>query len=353
LRLFLGLCILFFSFQSQALIARVLIDEESPSQTLQGEFRIQCLKGRCSKKTYRLGVGSWQLKRSPHGLHVFNEKSKKKGLMKGRFFRIQGSFKIENTMIQRLDIFLLSKATHWVVHVPVDQYLYGVMSSEVPVSWPLETLKAQAVASRTYFLYKKKERIDQHFDVRASIMDQVFKMNADKHQSILQAVNETHDMILTSKEQDQVFPAYFHSDCGGQTSSEQAVWRKPSALNQSVQDPYCQTASKNNWTFAIDRDHLMQHLRHIFYIPKGADLQSVLPRLHEKSRAHVVDFLFSDRIVKRISANELRKQLGFGKLRSTHFHVQQGDRDIVFSGRGFGHGVGLCQWGGPALGSYG
>jgi stage II sporulation protein D len=123
------------------------------------------------------------------------------------------------------------------------------------------------------------------------------------------------------------------------------VWRQPSSLNQAVQDPYCQSAPKNDWSYGIEKHHLLSLLQTVFFLPSGVQLVSVLPRLHEKSRAHIVDFLFSNNIVKRLRANDFRRLLGFSKLRSTRFSVEESWNRVVFSGRGFGHGVGLCQWG--------
>ncbi len=348
MRTWLGFIIVFYCGSAVALEARVLIDEGALKKAVTGDFQLHCLKAPkkgCRGRTFKLPHGQWQLQRSGAALVVLNLKTQQKYRMRGQHFRFTGNFSVDGKPIQHLELVFQGKTTDWVAHFPVDQYLYGVMTAEVPVSWPLQSLKAQAVASRTYFLFKKMERLKLHYDVRSDIMDQVFKMDAKKHQSIMTAVNETHGMVLVSKEKGQIFPAYFHSDCGGHTSSENMVWRKPSSMNQAVQDPYCKTASKNNWSYGIDKQQLLGLLHKAFYLPAGVQLVSILPRIHKQSRAHIVDFLFSNNILKRIRANDFRRLLGFGRLKSTQFEVEDSWDKVVFSGRGFGHGVGMCQWG--------
>lgn len=348
LQQFIAFCVLFHCAFAAALDARVLIDEKSTSKIITGDLQIDCVENfakACHRQSLNLATGSWRLERYYNKLRLTNLKTQDRYLMRGSKFHISGSFQWDNKTLKKMDLVFANRLTQWVVHIPVDQYLYGVMSAEVPASWPLEALKAQAVASRTYFLFKKAERIKENFDVRSDIMDQVFKLDANKQAPILRAVDETHGEILISQQNGKIFPAYFHSDCGGRTSSEKLVWRKPSSLNQAVQDPYCQTASKNNWSYDISKDRLLSLLQSSFYLPKGVELISILPRLQKKSRAYIVDFIFSKNIFKRMSADDLRHLLGFGKLRSAHFSVTQTWDDVVFTGRGFGHGVGLCQWG--------
>lgn len=349
LRFLIFILLFLYIIESFAVEARVLVDDQSLTQEVTGTFTLSCLpvdkKQVCKERVVEFTASHWLIERYYNRLRIKNLKSGKKYLFKGRAFKLQGQFKLKAKSLKQLRLFFIGEKTHWVIHLPVDQYLYGVMGAEVPSSWPQESLKSQAIASRTYFLFKKMERIKKHFDVRSDVLDQVFSMQAQKHKSIIKAVDSTHGLILVSKKKEQIFPAYFHSDCGGHTSSEKLVWRKPAALNQEVKDPYCQTASKNNWSYLIDKEKLMAVLQKVFYLPKGVVLKSILPRTSEESRAHIVDFLFSGDLLKRMSANDLRKVLGFGKLKSTHFKVKDKWNEVVFSGRGFGHGVGMCQWG--------
>ena len=330
--------------------ARVLIDEKSLTQEVKGTFQLVCkksfkgIRNLCPFTAGTFNSGLWKLQILEDRLRVIHQSTQRWQDFPGQYFSLKGKISFKGKEISRLDLLKNNKEIDWVVHLPVDHYLYGVMGSEVPLSWPLNTLKAQAIASRTYFLFKRAQSTS-HYDVRSDILDQVFSIEAQHHKKILKAVDETHGMVMVDRKSKKIFPTYFHSDCGGHTSPESKVWRKPAALNKAVKDPYCLSAKKNNWSFALDKQKLMSVLHKTFLLPKDTELVDVLPRLKAGKRAHIVDFLFSDNILKRISANELRKILGFGKLKSTNFKVENRWNEIVFSGRGFGHGVGMCQWG--------
>jgi stage II sporulation protein D len=341
---------LLFPFSVQALSARVLIDEKSLHQEVKGSFQLVCknqfkgIRNLCPFTAGTFNSGTWKLEVLKDRLRITHAPTKRWQDFPGKYFSLKGKISFRGKKIQRLDLLKHKAGVEWVVHLPIDHYLYGVMGAEVPLSWPINALKAQAIASRTYFLYKRAKS-KTHFDVRSDIMDQVFSIEAQHHDSILKAVDETHNMVLVERETNKVFPAYFHSDCGGQTSPESKVWRKPAAYNKPVKDPYCLSAKKNNWSYAVNKEKLMAVLHKTFYLPKGVELLNILPRLKAGKRAYIVDFLFSDNILKRISANDLRKVLGFTKLKSTNFSVKEMWQNFVFTGRGFGHGVGMCQWG--------
>lgn len=332
-----------FSIPCHAFQARVLLDDVSTSNTVIGYFNVSVDDSRKQPKV--LPYSRWSLQRQGQRLVFKNLADNKNLVFSGKHFRLEGSIAVAARSFARLDIVFDKKQTHWIVHLPIDQYLYGVLAAEVPSSWPEEALKAQAIASRTYFLYKKMERAQQLYDVRSDTFDQVFHSEAERHSALIHAVDATHDMVLLAKGNGGIFPAYFHSDCGGATSGEAQVWRKPASLNAPVKDPYCVEATKNNWTYAIDKTQLMAHLQNLFYLPKGVELQSILPRRDSESRALEIDFIFSEKIFKRVRADDLRKILGFGKLKSTQFEVVNTWNKFLFYGRGFGHGVGMCQWG--------
>lgn len=342
---------LFSSITALGFEARVLIDDEATFKELRGHFNLCRLKQdeknnwNCASHLSKFTLGHWRVAASEKGLNVVNLKTTEEVALKGDRFQLSGRFQLEKPYLKKMEIHWSDNKPLWIVHLAVDKYLYGVMASEVPASWPIESLKAQAIASRTYFLYKKIRRLTEAFDVRSDIMDQVFSLKSKKHKKIMQAVNKTHDWILVDKKTKKIFPAYFHADCGGHTSTEQQVWRLAASANRGVKDSVCRKAKKNNWSISIAKDVLMSHLQKMFFLPSGTKLKYVLPRVIKNNRAHFVDFIFSHNLYKRISANELRKVLGFAKLRSTHFKVENRWDRFIFSGRGFGHGVGMCQWG--------
>ncbi|WP_413581855.1 SpoIID/LytB domain-containing protein [Bdellovibrio sp. HCB288] len=231
--------------------------------------------------------------------------------------------------------------------LPLDEYIAGVLASEMPISWPLETLKAQAVAARSYALAVMAEREDKAYHLESSVLDQVFRHIAGdesdpKLSKALQAVRETAGIKLYDGSQN-ILKAYYHADCGGHTTLAKNVWS--GGVNSGVAvDNSCPTNPKANWSVSFSRAEIAEKLK----LPSLT--QITLDRVNGDTRIRGVRVAFNETESKYIPANEFRQALGFTELRSTLFDLKQHENEFVFSGRGFGHGVGLCQWGSRALG---
>ena len=115
-----------------------------------------------------------------------------------------------------------------------NKYLENVLMSEMPTQWPLEALKAQAVATRSYALYQMQARQNEPYQLDADNSDQVFAFHGESSQRdrIRQAVKETDGKVLTIL--GHVAKAFFHSDCGGQTEESREVWGHESAVDASL-----------------------------------------------------------------------------------------------------------------------
>ncbi|AHZ84836.1 hypothetical protein Bb109J_c2142 [Bdellovibrio bacteriovorus] len=235
--------------------------------------------------------------------------------------------------------------------MPLDEYITGVLASEMPLSWPLETLKAQAVAARSYALAVINERKDKAYHLESSVLDQVFRhVVAEDRQSpliqkALQAVESTKGIKLLGNK-DRVLKAFYHSDCGGKTTTSKNVWNY--GVNTGVVvDSSCPTNPRGHWKLALTKMDLQKRLK----VEDFSELK--LERNPADQRIKSVRVAFNGLPDKVISANEFRQALGFQDLRSALFDMKKtGDR-FLFEGRGFGHGVGLCQWGSRALGQKG
>lgn len=206
--------------------------------------------------------------------------------------------------------------------VPVDEYVLSVLAHEMPLGWPLETLKAQAVAIRSYTEAIVTERKDKSFHLESTVLDQVYKkISQDRNSALIekarQAVEATHGIFLMNKK-NQVLKAFYHSDCGGKTVSASSVWSREKDNDAGVVvDAGCPTNPMARWSY----------------------------RLPKEKFVNIVQNFLGD-----IRSNEFRQLLGFMNLRSTNFELRDQGDDVEFSGKGFGHGVGLCQWGSRALG---
>ena len=107
-------------------------------------------------------------------------------------------------------------------HLPLDDYLYGVLYHEVSHRWPMEVLKAQAIAARTFALYQVRQNKTQAYDLRSDIYSQVYGGRTSEKWSTTTAVDRTKGEILTYK--GDIFPTYYHATCGGYTEDAANLW---------------------------------------------------------------------------------------------------------------------------------
>jgi len=242
--------------------------------------------------------------------------------------------------------------------VNLEDYVLGVVGSEMPTSWPEETLKAQAIAARSYVLAVMRERAREVFHVESSTLDQVFRPMAGNigpgspWLRVQKAVQETEGVVLLGSGR-HVLKSYYHSDCGGKTSSPQSVWGS-SGPRVAVLDSTCPQNPKAHWQLSVASAQLETQLRQYLKNPQLGPLVAMQTlRAGPQDRVEKVDFVWGSGEKTRIWAHQLRSLFGFEKMRSTFFEIQKKGAEYVFSGRGFGHGVGLCQWGARQMGKSG
>jgi stage II sporulation protein D (peptidoglycan lytic transglycosylase) len=236
--------------------------------------------------------------------------------------------------------------------IPLERYVAGVLEKEVHGSWPLEALKAQAVATRTYALYRKQKPRDAQFDVLSDTTDQVFESEESRSPAIVRAVTETEGEALQSG--GRILQAFFHSCCGGESESAAQVWpgSYPDPLDSVHGDPYCAGCPSSQWTYRLSLKELKARLADGGFPASGATGVEVSER-DDSGRA--VRVLLPSRSGGPVSVpgTEFRRLLGNTNLKSTLFEVVDDGDDVVFAGRGAGHGVGLCQWGAKGMAEQG
>ncbi|MNL20947.1 Amidase enhancer precursor [compost metagenome] len=226
----------------------------------------------------------------------------------------------------------------------------------MPLSWPLESLKAQAVAARSYAMAVIRERKDKAYHLESSVLDQVFRLITDddeKTKKAQQAVRETEGVELVAKS-GQILKAFYHADCGGKTTTAKNVWN--SGVNTGVaSDASCPANPKAEWQLQLSKDEFNQRVQKYFrqHEPQNSVSRIEILKPAKNERVLRVKLAFNDGEEKAVDGNEFRKMLGFQDLRSTLFDLETKEASFVFKGRGFGHGVGLCQWGSRALGLQG
>ncbi len=224
--------------------------------------------------------------------------------------------------------------------LPLETYVIGIVSSEVPHSWPLEALKAQAIAARTYAVWQKFRRLDKNYHMESSVLDQVYGGAQREHTLAEQAVQQTKGQILTYD--NKPIEAYFHATCGGQTESAQEAWGKNLAYLPGSKCGYCKTAKQYHWTYSLTKKNLRNSLKSVF---PGEISHVKIIQTSKTGRAKLIEISHKKQ-KKQISATSFRELLGYNNIRSTLIDkISFGWLEVSFTGRGHGHGVGMCQWG--------
>lgn len=225
-------------------------------------------------------------------------------------------------------------AVNW---VDLEDYLYSVLGAEMPASWPQEALKAQAVAARSYALHRRDRRLSEVYDVGTTTAYQVYRGLASEAPSTIAAVDATRGQVLTHS--GRVIEAVFHSSSGGHTENVEDIWQQPRPYLRSVPD-FDQDAPVFRWSETFTASQFQQRVTGI------GRLQSVTTE-RATPRGRVVSLQLQGTQGRRtLTGTQLRQALG---LRSTLFSIAiQGDT-IRIDGRGFGHGLGLSQWGARGL----
>ncbi len=247
-------------------------------------------------------------------------------------------------------------AVRAVVTLGLEEYLVGVVPNEMPASWSPEALKAQAVASRTYALYQIRTRTAKDFDVHRSVKSQVWKPSLRHDPRAVMAVNATRGVVMT--ENYRIFPAHFHSRCGGRTARARFVWLNTdlTALT-GVGCEYCSgtRAGRQTWRLELSKKALSDRLAAARLsggmVKRIRALDANRQPLKTMGRAYFVAVETTDGAVQHVAGDTFRKAVGHdkGALQSTWFEVDNLADKVVFVGRGYGHGVGMCQYGAKYL----
>jgi stage II sporulation protein D len=229
--------------------------------------------------------------------------------------------------------------------VDLEEYLKGVVPAEMSASWHPEALRAQAIAARTYGLYQMRQNAKKEFDVVASTRDQVYKGRAGADGPAGRAVEQTRAMVLTYR--DEPVLAAFHSTAAGPTEDALNVWSLDLPYLKGVECPFDMNSPHFQWRTDVALPFIEKRLREEGF-PVGI-IAGLAPATYSKAgRVTQVRILHSDGELN-IKGEDLRRVIGYTMLASTQFEFEVVGLEVQFTGRGAGHGVGLCQWGAKEL----
>lgn len=227
----------------------------------------------------------------------------------------------------------------------IEDYLLSVVPSENPASWPLETLKAQAVAARTYAYYQVLHRKDWSYDLVDYAGDQAYGGVAKEHPRSSKAVTATAGEVLTYDAKPIL--AMFSANSGGYTADSQAIFNLHKPYLVAHRDPASLQGKMANWSHKFTTAEIVERLQKINIEAKGLRTIEVAEQGPSGRIVKVRLVLANGKAKVLRNRTTLRRALNLPEILCA-IH-QQGD-SYVFEGHGWGHGVGYSQWGSALMG---
>jgi SpoIID/LytB domain protein len=238
--------------------------------------------------------------------------------------------------------------------LPLEDYVFGVLAAEGSVESEPEALKALAVVARTYALKNLRRHARDRFDLCDTTHCERFLLVRDEsvrpdfYALAHRAVRETAGEVIRDA-RGRTAEVYFSAACGGRTADVSSLWgvRDPPAHLRGVEDDACD-ALEEGWTDVITSAQLLRALRADARSDVGSSLDDVRVTARDHTgRAEFVTVEGERR--RRLSGWDFKiivgRTLGWSLLKSSRFEVTRAGSSYVFRGRGFGHGLGLCQTG--------
>lgn len=240
-------------------------------------------------------------------------------------------------------IYLVRSKTGDIVEMELEEYLKGVVYAEMPSSFNIEALKAQAVAARTYTKFKMADstHICDNPSHCQAWLENDYSENFEK---VSKAVEETRGKTVSYM--GETIEAFFHSSSGGKTESSKDVWGKDIPYLVPVESP---NEDKIMSTFFSEKEVTYKELKTLInnYLGKN---QVTTEKL--KNKIKIISRTEGDRVSEikidkaSLSGASIRSIL---ELRSANFDIELKEKSVVFKVKGYGHGVGMSQWGAEVM----
>ncbi len=241
----------------------------------------------------------------------------------------------------RLEIQRLNGALAAVNVVELEEYLQGVLKDEIPPGWPPEAAKAVAIAARTYAVYQMQQDPGGFFHLRATTASQVYGGATGEDPRSTWAVQATRGQILTFG--GQPISAFYHACSGGGTEDALDVFGPNFDTVVGVKDHFSLTCPYALWVERLTAQQVERALlRAGFAIGRPLRIQDLLRSRTGRVLRLAVHHSLGTLILE---GKRFREALGNDLIRSTDFEVRADAGGFTFVGRGWGHGVGLSQWG--------
>jgi stage II sporulation protein D len=236
--------------------------------------------------------------------------------------------------------------------IDIEAYIRGVLYHEISDKWPLEAIMAQAVAARTFAVYSMEKFAARDYDVTNDVYSQVYGGRGAERYRTNVAVRRTSGEVLMYK--GKIFPAFFHANSGGVTEDASELWDIDlEPLKGGVKSTFSIDSPHYQWRRNFRLKDIQDKLNARGYqIGLIKDIQVV--ELNKSGRVRRLKIISRDGKEEVIEGKVFRDIIGPNILRSNKYGVEMKGWYVDFVGYGWGHGVGMCQWGayGMALRHY-
>lgn len=242
-----------------------------------------------------------------------------------------------------IDIYLNDEEKFLVVNsLELEQYIRGVLYHEVTNRWPVEAIKAQAVAVRTYALYQIDKNKGGLYDLTNDIYSQVYGgRSAERYRTNIATTRTKGEVMLY---QGEILPAYFHSTCGGHTEDALELGWEDLAPLKGIKCDFCKFAPLYNWKKNFRLKDVQDKLNAKGYRLGPIKDIKILDRT-ASGRIKRLQIIQRDGRITTIPGKDFRLVIGPNDLKSNFYNIAIKGYYFDVIGRGWGHGVGMCQWG--------
>jgi len=258
-----------------------------------------------------------------------------KSIRPDAFIKISPLSTNQNSRIYKGDLNIATDYTKLklILSINIDDYLAGVVETEVGIGRSLEFYKAHAVIARTYAIKHFTKHIGEGFHLCDGVHCQAIKKFCSEPK-IKQAIVETNNEVIRERDTNLI-TAVFHANCGGQTANSEDVWLVSLPYLRSVRDPYCTSSKQAQWEKSISIDKWKQYLRNQGFSVGNIGDQELSSISTSRKKYYVIR---NDSLKLSIIRTDWN-------LKSSYFNIKAEGNEIHFAGKGYGHGVGLCQEG--------
>jgi stage II sporulation protein D len=233
----------------------------------------------------------------------------------------------------------------------LDDYISLLLTKEMSAKWPVEALKAQAIAARTYALEKINSNFmskvlgrNAYFDLENSEKHQVMGTFFDQTLNTVKATYATKGLVLVNDKK-KLLPIFYHSKCGGRTFLPRQIWANRVPGYDSVPCEFCHDHGMKNWKHNISVNKFKNILKKSLVKERANfDKSSTIRMINDESKSPFLRFYLGNDFFK-LKKTELRKFFGRKKMPSNNYEIRKNKDKIEIAGAGMGHGVGLCQFG--------